>query len=208
MAIITFEAWTDEAGTPISTDVGSIRFHNTLDAAANGPTANPLIRPVTGVANGVNWSFNKFIDVRVADNGDWDTISSPSLSATNVGASGELRSAGGATPLNDTYLYYAFHQRTGDPVGGDFDEETAGAGGASHPTSITGGAWAAWPSTTPFAYGNVSTLTATDSGNQYFSVASSVVPSEFLALALKLDATDQTGGQLLGFTITLTYNEV
>lgn len=213
MATITFYETLEDNNNATPPEVntsGSIRFHNTRDSDGQAATANPLIRPVSGVNTGRNWSFNKFIDVGVIDDGFWDTITSPTISASNTGANGELNDSG-ASPT-DVFLYYAFDEigasATANPAQSDFAEVTDGNGAVTHPHTVTTGSWTAWNNGASVSYGSVTTLTG-GGGDLRFSEESGVATgAEFLGLALLLDDEEQTGGALQGFTITLTYNEV
>ena len=204
MATINFVEWTEAGGTPANSTQSSIRFHNGND---NGGTAStdPLIRP-TG---GDNWSYNKYIDVQVVD-GTWSTINSPTLSATGVSAGGQLLDSGATNA--GVYLYYAFHETasasTEPALAGDYSQEINGAGPATaHPITPNTGAWAAWPATSPFSYGNVTSITDNNT-DRLFSAESSLTGREYLALALKISSAVATGGALAAFTMTLSYNEI
>ena len=215
MATITFYETLEDnnnATPPEFNTGGSIRFHNTVDSDGQAATANPLIRPVSGVNTGRNWSYNKFIDVEVDDDGSsWTTITSPTIAASNTGANGELNNSSAAAI--DVFLYYAFDEigasSTDDPAQSDFDEVVDGNGAVTHPHAVTTGSWTAWNNGSSVPYGNVTTLNAVGSGTQRFSAESGVATgAEYLGLALLIDDADQTGGALQGFTLTLTYNEV
>jgi hypothetical protein len=212
MAAINFQEWVSIAGTPtLDLDTSNIRFHNTSDTGS--ATVNPMIRPVTSGNTGKNWSLNKYIDVQVEDdNSTWGAISNFSLAAVNVLAGGELRNSSlAATAI---YLYSGFSEITGDPQAGDFLEHTSTEGNATaHPAVLQGDniPWTAWSNGTAQPYGNVSTITSTNPGSpvyRLFSAESSLTNNEFFCLAIQLDDAFQTGGQIEGFTITLTYSEV
>ena len=216
MATIDFKEWQETGVVPAESAGGvtSIRFHNTLDSAANLSTDNPLIRPPSASAD--NYSFNKFIDVHVTTSG-FSSISSVKIDALNGGnvdASGRI----GPTFANEVILNYAFQRKalkTDNPVAADFQEKTDGAGADPVPTGINGSGVpiVAWANGTAQDWGGLGTFTlaeATADGGEFslISATQNTLGSEWLLLNLRVTDDATTGGALDTFNLTLTYNEV